>query len=165
MYQRILVPVDGSPLSMGGLDAAIGLAKLTGGALGLIHVTDEQTFALAGESAGGDVLDIVKAEGERILEDGKAHAEAQGVPVSTRLVESLGVSVAEAVIEHARGWQADLIVLGTHGRRGVVRLLLGSDAEQIARTAPVPVLLTRQEVTQLSFRIAKSGSGGAAPPR
>ena len=68
---------------------------------------------------------------------------AAGVPVETALVESQGERVSEIVVEQARAWPADLIVIGTHGRRGVDRVLMGSDAEQIARRAPVPVLLVR----------------------
>ena len=67
----------------------------------------------------------------------------RGVPVDTVLIENLDARVAQLVVEHAQAWGADLIVLGTHGRRGLARVLMGSDAEQIARTAPVPVLLVR----------------------
>ena len=65
------------------------------------------------------------------------------MPVDTVLIENLDARVSQLVVEHARAWGADLIVLGTHGRRGLARVLMGSDAEQIARTAPVPVLLVR----------------------
>ena len=66
-----------------------------------------------------------------------------GVPVDTVLIENLDARVADLVVEHAQAWGADLTVLGTHVRRGLARVLMGSDAEQIARTAPVPVLLVR----------------------
>jgi nucleotide-binding universal stress UspA family protein len=59
------------------------------------------------------------------------------------LLDDLVSRVSEVVVEQAKVWRADLIVLGTHGRRGVGRFLLGSDAEQVARTASVPVLLVR----------------------
>ena len=68
---------------------------------------------------------------------------AQGVAVDAVLLESFAARVSDLVVEQALGWKADLIVIGTHGRRGVRRMLLGSDAEQILRQAPVPVLLVR----------------------
>jgi nucleotide-binding universal stress UspA family protein len=84
-----------------------------------------------------------KAVGEQILEQARARVAASGVKVDTFLFDSLLPRVSETVIAQAKAWNADLIVIGTHGRRGVGRMLLGSDAEQIVRTAPVPVLLVR----------------------
>lgn len=160
VYRRILVPLDGSPLSLGGLEAAIELARLTGGALRLIHVCDALTMAAALKTLNRDVVGMMKEVGARILEDGRAHAEANGIPVSTCLVDTSGTRVSEATVAHAAQWGADLIVLGTHGRRGMARMLLGSDAEQIMRLSHVPVLTTRQKVTQLSFRIPSPGHIG-----
>jgi nucleotide-binding universal stress UspA family protein len=76
---------------------------------------------------------------------GKARVVAAGVPVDTLLLECFATRTSEIVIAQAQAWKADLIVLGTHGRRGIGRLLVGSDAEQIVRGASVPVLLTRAE--------------------
>lgn len=146
MYQRILVPIDGSPTSDRGLDEAITLAKLGGGRLRLVHAVDELTYATGFETYAAyaaDVIPAMKRAGEELLKRGKQRAEDQGVPVDTVLLESLGVRLGDLVIEHAQSWKADLIVIGTHGRRGVRRLLLGSDAEQILRQSPVPVLLVR----------------------
>ena len=69
----------------------------------------------------------------------------QGVKAAASLVESRGRPVSDVILDEARKWRADLIVMGTHGRRGVNRLLLGSDAERVLRSAPVPVLLVRPE--------------------
>jgi len=85
----------------------------------------------------------MRQAGESILQEGKARVENAGVKVDTVLVDSVAVRLFEAVNDQVAAWNADLIVIGTHGRRGVGRLLLGSDAEQIVRTAPVPVLLVR----------------------
>ena len=63
--------------------------------------------------------------------------------VDTALVERSTARISERIVEHAKSWGAELIVIGTHGRRGVGRILLGSDAEQTVRIAPVPVLLVR----------------------
>ena len=147
MYQRILVPIDGSPTSNRGLDEAVQLARLTGASLRLIHVVDEMTFATGFETYAayaGDVIPMMRQAGEEILALGKARVAAAGLDkVETQLLESFAVRVWELVVEQAQDWKADLIVIGTHGRRGVSRLVLGSDAEQVLRIAPVPVLLVR----------------------
>ncbi|MEJ8813192.1 universal stress protein [Variovorax ureilyticus] len=146
MYQRILVPVDGSPTSTGGLDEAIRIAKLTDGRLRLLHVVDELSFALAmgSESAYGDeALRAMRIESKRILDAALALTQSAGVEADTRLRETFPSTLSEGVAAEAREWGADLIVLGTHGRRGAKRLMLGSDAERILRVAPVPVLLVR----------------------
>lgn len=146
MYQRILVPVDGSPTSQRGLDEAIRLARLTTGHLRLIHVIDELSFALAMDAYSGysgDWLNVLREAGQRVLDDAKAVAETAGVDAETVLCDSFAGSVHEQVTAEASRWPAELIVLGTHGRRGVGRLVLGSSAEHILRFAPVPVLLVR----------------------
>ena len=84
-----------------------------------------------------------RSAGEALLQQARQRVEQQGVPVDTVLIENMDARVAQLVVEHAQAWGADLIVLGTHGRRGLARVFMGSDAEQIARTAPVPVLLVR----------------------
>lgn len=149
MYQRILVPVDGSPISDRGLQEAIGLARLTRASLRLVHVMDMITYAAALDlhaGAAGDMAVAMREAGEKILAHCKAPALAAGLDVTTVLAEGHSGSVAEQVLDQARRWGADLIVLGTHGRRGLGRFLIGSDAEQILRSAPVPVLLVRPEV-------------------
>jgi nucleotide-binding universal stress UspA family protein len=146
MYQRILVPYDGSPASTRGLDEAVQLAKLSGGSLRLIHVVDELSFATGFESSAvylSELIPLMHKAGEAILENGRARAAAAGVPVQTLLFEDFGPRLSERVVEQAELWKAELIVIGTHGRRGVARLLMGSDAEQILRLSPVPVLLVR----------------------
>ncbi|VTU36363.1 Putative universal stress protein [Variovorax sp. PBS-H4] len=146
MYQRILVPVDGSSTSNRGLDEAARLAKLTQGRMRLIHVVDELSFALAMDAHSGfagDWLKVLRENGARILDESRATVEAAGIEVETSLCDTFSGSVHEKVIAEAVKWGADLIVLGTHGRRGVGRLVLGSSAEHILRYAPVPVLLVR----------------------
>ena len=70
-------------------------------------------------------------------------AKAAGVPADAKLLDTAGGRLGEVVAEEARQWEADLVVVGTHGRRGVSRVLLGSGAEQVLRLAPVPVLAVR----------------------
>lgn len=146
MYQRILVPVDGSPTSKRGLGEAIALAKLTGASLRLINVVDVMVFAMEADAfAGyaGDMIGLLREGGQKVLEASRAQAEAAGVAADTVLRDGFSGRVCDLVVDEAKAWNAELIVIGTHGRRGAGRLLLGSDAEQILRLAPVPVLLVR----------------------
>lgn len=146
MYQRILVPVDGSATSLRGLAEAIAIAKASGGALRVLHVIDEPFLALGVDGftgSPGDILELMQEAGRKICGDAVATAKAAGVACDSVMGDSLHGRVCELVVDAATSWPADLIVLGTHGRRGVGRVVLGSDAEQILRIAPVPVLLVR----------------------
>ena len=143
MYDRILVPVDGSSTSSRGLDEAIELAKLTGASLRLVHVVDPLGFTTGFETYTGDLIGLLREGGAKILEDARARVAARGIAVTTFLCETFGTRVCDLVVEQAREWKADLIVIGSHGRRGMSRLFLGSDAELVVRLAPVPVLLVR----------------------
>lgn len=148
MYQRILVPVDGSPTSNHGLEEAIRLAAMTQGRLRLIHVIDELSFAFTMDAYAGQAgnwRSALRENGTQILEDARATVAAAGIEVDTVLHDNLAGTVHELVTAEAAQWPADLIVLGTHGRRGVRRLVLGSSAEHILRQAPVPVLLVRAQ--------------------
>lgn len=145
MYKRILVPVDGSRTSVAGLREAIRLAKGCNARIRLIHVVDESmAFRDSAFSFGTDnILDILKRGGEKALKGAADVVAKQGLKAETSLVESFRGRVADAVVAEAKKWRADLMVLGTHGRRGISHLVLGSDAELVARQAPVPVLLVR----------------------
>lgn len=146
MYTHILVPIDGSPTSDRGLEEAIKLARLTGAQLGLMHVVDEFVYATGMEGFGAmtaDLTTLLRESGQKILDTAKARVKACGVPVETALFDSFAGRVCDLVVAEATSRQADLIVLGTHGRRGIGRVLMGSDAEQIVRLAPTPVLLVR----------------------
>ena len=142
MYQRILVPVDGSATALLGLDEAIRLAKLTKGSLHLVHVLDQPVF-LGLDAYHTDVFGALREAGARVIEQTKARATGAGVEATTFVSDVLPGRVSDVVVEQAKACGADLIVLGTHGRRGVGRMLMGSDAEQILRIAPTPILLVR----------------------
>ena len=144
-YRRILVAVDGSATSMKGLREAIRLAKDGRTQLFLVHVVNEfYAFAsLDGYSPGVDLVPALREGGRRILAKAKALADKEGIRAKTLMRETLGGPAAETIVRDARKQRADLIVLGTHGRRGLRRLVLGSDAEAVVRTSPVPVLLVR----------------------
>jgi nucleotide-binding universal stress UspA family protein len=147
-YRKILVAVDGSAASAKGLREALRLAKTERARLFILHVVDEYPAfaALDGMMAGAPGADLVPAlreGGKRVLARAKSTAQKAGVPAKAILREMLSGPAAYPIVREARRLGADLIVLGTHGRRGVRRLVLGSDAEQVVRTAPVPVLLVR----------------------
>lgn len=127
----MLVPVDGSPTSNQGLDEAVKLAKLTGARLRLIHVINELAFSAGIEIYTADVIGLLNETGAQILASAKARVEAAGVDAVTRLSENFGRRLCDIVVDDALEWDADLIVIGSHGRRGVARLFIGSDAEQI----------------------------------
>jgi len=144
MYAKILVPVDGSPTSDLGLAEALKLAKLTGAKVRLLHAVDMLSVSLSPEismATSPTVFEMLRQGGEAILAKGRAAAERTGVPAESVLKDTLTGRVCDLVVEEAKQWGAELIVIGSHGRRGVGRLLMGSDAEQIARLSPMPVLL------------------------
>lgn len=142
-YRRILVPVDGSPTSANGLKEAIKLAREARSKLRLLHVVAEFAALSAPDATVniGPVLEAMKAAGRKTLERCARSARTAGVQPEIALAEDFGGRVADQIVAHARRWRADLIVMGTHGRRGVKRVLLGSDAELVVRYSPMPVLL------------------------
>lgn len=144
-YRRILVAVDGSRAAMKGLREAVRLAKSEEAELCIFNVVDEfYAFATPEAAAAGvDLVPSLREGGKNILRKAQAQAQKQGIRSKTILRETVGGSAADAIVREAKKQRADLIVLGTHGRRGVRRLVLGSDAEQVVRTASVPVLLVR----------------------
>ena len=143
------MPLDGSATSARGLREAVGLAKTQGARLRLLNVLDERFFVSTAEgypmSNITELIASLRAEGQKALDAAAKVALKQGVKVDESLVESGGRAVSDVILDEARKWRADLIVMGTHGRRGVNRMLLGSDAERVLRSAPVPVLLVRAE--------------------
>jgi len=143
-YRRILVAVDGSPTSTKGLREAIRLAKAERAELCILHVVNETVpyTPLAG-APPINLIALLLGSGRALLKKAQAQARKQGVEAKTILVESTQRDAAGTIVAQARKRRAELIVLGTHGRRGMLRLVLGSDAEQVVRTAPAPVLLVR----------------------
>ena len=142
-YKRILVPVDGSVPSAKGMSEAVRLAKSARARLMLLHVVDEYP-AVAVAEAGvtiGPLIDAMRKSGERVLEKGARTAKRAGLKAQTAIVDNGGGGIAETIVRQAKRWKADLIVVGSHGRTGVRRALMGSDAESIARHSPVPVLV------------------------
>jgi nucleotide-binding universal stress UspA family protein len=143
VYPKILVPIDGSETSMGGLNEAVKIAKSQGSRLRLFHVVNEFVldYSYGAGLYGTNLIDSLREAGKNILQQAEALVRQQGVAVDGVLLESIGGPAADLIVEHAREWPADLIVMGTHGRRGLRRFAMGSDAEGVVRGAAVPVLL------------------------
>jgi nucleotide-binding universal stress UspA family protein len=145
MYQRILVPVDGSATAERALQEAIRLAA-GNGQLRLIYVIEE-AYPLDAEGFAyidyASLKDAVRSTGERTLAKAAEKVRGSGMAVETALLDMSGNRVAGVIDDDAQNWRADLIVIGTHGRSGLNRLLLGSVAEEVVRGSPVPVLLVR----------------------
>jgi len=146
MYKRILVPIDGSDPAERGLAEAIALARELKATIRLLNLTSDFVLMVEMSSA----IDYEKFReglnqfGQRLLAKASEQAKAQGVATETSLHDLDGARVADAIVEEARKSRCDLIVIGTHGRRGVSRAMLGSDAENVVRNSPVPVLLVRR---------------------
>jgi nucleotide-binding universal stress UspA family protein len=145
MYKSILVAVDGSQTSELALKEAIQLAKGMGARLLIVNVVDEINFNWAEYPNLTEIWDVLAASGRALLDKSAATAAEAGVEADTRLVEldKLGDRVPEALAREADAWPADLIVVGTHGRRGLSHVFLGSVAEGVVRVATKPVLLIR----------------------
>ncbi len=146
MYKRILVSVDGSETSERALHEAISLATKLQGQLHIVHAIELINVSWDAELPDpADIWDLMIKSGAEILSRSEATARAAGVNFDTKLIEitSLGQRIPEAIANEADIWSADLIVIGTHGRRGLSRLLLGSVAEGVVRVATKPVLLIR----------------------
>jgi nucleotide-binding universal stress UspA family protein len=147
MYKHILVPVDGSDTSNLALDEAIRLAKELKSELRIVYVVD----VVAAYSMTEAALPLVEFErmsrewGEKLLATcaDKARAASAAFDTKCLVIDTLGNRVYDRLEEEAKSWPADLIIIGTHGRRGVNRLLLGSVAEGVMRIATVPVLSIR----------------------
>jgi len=145
MYKKILVAVDDSATAMRGLDEAIKLAKAGGSQLCVLHVIEPMAVSLYPEAAAyaEDMFDALRDAGKLVLERAQARARKKGVEARSALIDNRGYPVAELIVTYANKWRADVIVLGTHGRRGFSHLLMGSDAESVVRSATMPVLLVR----------------------
>lgn len=146
VYERILVPLDGSATAERGLQEAIRLAGERPSKLVLLHVIDDFPMLMEMAAVSNFEAGLQKSRelGQQILSQAQSKAAAAGVEALTVLREVAQSRVAEIVIDEAARARCDLIVMGTHGRRGLSRLALGSDAERVARSTPVPVLLVRE---------------------
>ena len=145
MYDRILVAIDGSATASRACTEAIKLAVDQKARLRVLHVLSFSfvSAVLGSTTGGGDLLRRLRADGQDTLDATEAEAVRAGVEVEPRLLEHHSTQIGEAIVEDAEKWRAKVIVVGTHGRRGFARDVMGSDAEYVALHSPVPVLLVR----------------------
>jgi nucleotide-binding universal stress UspA family protein len=150
MYARILAAVDGSRPSTAALRHATDLAREQGARLRIVHVIEDPYWYFTLEADAnldvGAVAAAWREAGRAVLDDAGRLLRDLGVEPDMALIEQPGIGVADAIVHEAERWPADLIVMGTHGRHGVERLLLGSVAEGVARTTTTPLLLLRPTV-------------------
>ncbi|MCW5636480.1 MAG: universal stress protein [Rubrivivax sp.] len=147
-YRRLLVPLDDSPTARRGLDEALALGRALGGStLVLLHVVE--FVPMMPEVASGQAWEAIRqgleATGRALLDAAAAKVRAAGVACETVLGDAGAGRPADCIVAEALTQRCDVIVMGTHGRRGMRRALLGSDAELVLRQSPVPVLLVRGE--------------------
>jgi nucleotide-binding universal stress UspA family protein len=146
MFKRILVAVDGSHTSEHALQEAIKLAQENQAQLRIVHVVDMANISLDAEFPNLiEIMDVVTKSGLAILHKAETVAKGFGIQVETHLIEAetLADRTPELIAADAETWHADLIVICTHGRRGLSHLFLGSVAEGVVRVATKPVLLIR----------------------
>ncbi|WOB10630.1 universal stress protein [Piscinibacter gummiphilus] len=146
MYTHILVPLDGSKTAEAGLREALALAHDQGAAVRVLHVLDPSAAAVDMLTAAecSSVLDALHEQGKALLARVSRRARRRGIPCDTVLRERGEEGVAGVILDEAAQWDCDLVVMGTHGRRGLPHML-GSTAQAVLRHTPVPVLLVRSQ--------------------
>ena len=139
LFEKILVPLDGSEQSIWALGKAVQIAKKVGGEITLIHVYSVSPFAITPMQVY-EYVQAMRKHGEGILSDGQKKAEAEGIQVQTLLVDGHTV---EEILKAAREGNFSLIVIGARGLSKIKELLLGSISAEVTRLAPCPVLVVR----------------------
>jgi nucleotide-binding universal stress UspA family protein len=160
MYKRILVAIDGSETAEHAFDSALQLAHDNDAQLQPLYVIDNPLIAFDAPGYDPSILrDACVEEGKRLMADALARMRHENVAGTPRVVDvtPIGEDISERIRISAHEFNADLLVLGTHGRRGFKRLFLGSVAERVVRSASLPVLLVpgrqaRAEVTEETRR-------------
>jgi nucleotide-binding universal stress UspA family protein len=146
MFKRILVAVDGSHMADQALQEAIKLGKEMQSQLHIVHVVDTLNINVDNEfTSPPEFTNAIIKNGQAVLRKAEAVAKKAGVAVESHLIEidTLGHRIPEMIAADAEAWPADLIVLCTHGRKGLSHLFMGSVAEGVVRVATKPVLLIR----------------------
>ena len=143
MYNRILVPIDGSETAQAGLEHAVSLARGQPATLLLLHLLPGAPALPggAGHLRDGALTKDQHRHALELLSRGRQAVEGAGLHCETLLREFTGKSVADAIEEQALQHRCDLVVIGTHGRRGLAWLAEGSQAQQLARAIRMPLLL------------------------
>lgn len=144
MFKHLLVPIDGSPTSELAIEKAIGLAKAFDSKVTAIYVVDPYPFTGVGADFAygqGQYMNAAKAAATEALAGARKAMEQAGVKITTATVESH--SPWRGILEAAASGGADLIVIGSHGRSGIEKLVLGSVAQRVVSHTKLPVLLVR----------------------
>ncbi|WP_232686080.1 universal stress protein [Halobacterium zhouii] len=142
-YERILVPTDGSAATRHAVEHAVDLAAEHGATIHALYVVNSASFAsLPVESSWENVASLLDEEGAAALDDVEELTSERGVPVERALIEG---NPSREIVRYAEDEDCDLVVMGTHGRGGIDRLLLGSVTEKVVRSSTVPVLTVRVE--------------------
>ena len=141
MYETILTPVDGSAPSEAAADHAIRLARDADATLSVVSVVDVEALSAAKLDTEA-LLDGYEAEAERHVAAVADRARESGVDVETAVIRG---APSRAILDRAEAVDADLVVMGSHGRRGLERYLLGSTTERVLRLSPAPVLVLRSD--------------------
>jgi nucleotide-binding universal stress UspA family protein len=144
MFQKILVAVDTSDASQSALRYALDLAKAAGGSVVLVNIVDiSKLAAIAGYETPYplDAIEIMRTDSQQLLNDSAKTCTASGIASTTQTGEG---DTCDQILRIAKEQGADLIALGTHGRKGLSRIVIGSVAEGVLRRADVPVLVTRE---------------------
>ncbi len=144
MFKRILVPTDGSDLTAKAVSTAIGLARIHGAQLYTLSVKEPFPYSAVSEMQPTPPQEFFDAQ-ERIAQERvkAVVASATAADVPCEATTSEGLHPWEAIIEHAANHQCDLIVMSSHGRRGVTALLLGSETQKVLTHCKIPVLIVR----------------------
>lgn len=143
MFQRILVPTDGSPAVDAAVDAAGKLAERHDAELHTLHVVQtERVGGMPLETTWVGITDVIRTDAEAVVEAVRERIDSPDIPVTAEIVEG---SPAREIVHYAETAGCDLVVMGTAGRNGLGRLLLGSVTEQVVRRSPVPVLTIRHQ--------------------
>ncbi len=143
MYDTILVPVDGSAVGEGATDTALNLAQRFDASLHAINVVETDGFPADAES---EATEEVARLGEETLTTLRDRAMGAGVSATTHVIKTAD-PIHQAILDYTRDHDVDLVVMGTHGRTGLNRLVLGSITERALRTSPVPVLTVHEDMT------------------
>jgi nucleotide-binding universal stress UspA family protein len=144
MFKRILIPTDGSDITAKAVEASVNLARSVGARLYTISVKEPFPYSAISEMQPTPPQEFFDAQ-ERIaakrIQAVRDAAAAAGVPCDAHTVEAL--HPWEAIIEHAQRMECDLLVMASHGRRGVTALLLGSETQKVLTHSKIPVLVVR----------------------
>ncbi|CAB3288320.1 UspA domain protein [Methanocaldococcus lauensis] len=142
MYKKIVVPTDGSDVSIEAAKHAIVIAKKFDAEIYAIYVVDVSPFVgIPAEGTWELISEVLREEGEEALKKIKKMAEDNDVEVHTEMIEGVP---AKEIVEYAEKKEADLIVMGTTGKTGLERILLGSVAERVIKNAHCPVLVVKK---------------------